>query len=205
MKRGEEYFYFELLKNKFKIIFLCFSVFFILSNNFSNNSKVEKNYQITNEPTYCNAVTNNQILKNSLIQESTDLINENNIVKEWKLEIPKINLSANISEGTDKKTLDEFIGHFEESNKISGNICLAAHNRGYKVNYFEKLKELEIGDKIYYTYNENKRVYEVTTKTIIKDTEWEKLENTKDNRLTLITCVENEPQYRRCIQAMEFK
>ena len=90
MKRGEEYFYFELLKNKFKIIFLCFSVFFILSNNFSNNSKVEKNYQITNEPTYCNAVTNNQILKNSLIQESTDLINENNIVKEWKLEIPKI-------------------------------------------------------------------------------------------------------------------
>ena len=27
--------------------------------------------------------------------------------------------------------------------------------------------------------------------------------NTKDNKLTLITCVENQPQYRRCIQAVE--
>ena len=30
-----------------------------------------------------------------------------------------------------------------------------------------------------------------------------KLENTEDNRITLITCVENRPELRRCIQAKE--
>ena len=38
---------------------------------------------------------------------------------------------------------------------------------------------------------------------IIKDTEWKYLKNTEDNRLTLITCVENQPEYRRCVQAVE--
>ena len=38
---------------------------------------------------------------------------------------------------------------------------------------------------------------------IIKDTEWEYLDNTEENMLTLITCVENEPEYRRCVQAVE--
>ena len=45
--------------------------------------------------------------------------------------------------------------------------------------------------------------YEVEKNRIIKDTDWKYLENTEDNRLTLITCVENEPEYRRCIQAIE--
>ena len=39
--------------------------------------------------------------------------------------------------------------------------------------------------------------------TIIKDTDWSYLQETKENKLTLITCVENEPKYRRCIQAIE--
>ncbi len=40
---------------------------------------------------------------------------------------------------------------------------------------------------------------------IIKQTNWEYIENTKDNRITLITCVENMYEYRRCIQAIEIK
>ncbi len=78
---------------------------------------------------------------------------------------------------------------------------MAAHNRGYNINYFERLKELEIGDEIIYTYNGKSLKYIVKLKTIIKDTQIEVLENTKDNILTLITCVENEPEYRRCIKA----
>ena len=38
---------------------------------------------------------------------------------------------------------------------------------------------------------------------IIKDTDWSRLENTEENILTLITCVENKPEQRRCIQAIE--
>lgn len=32
----------------------------------------------------------------------------------WKLKIPEISLEAEISESTDKETMDKFIGHFEE-------------------------------------------------------------------------------------------
>lgn len=86
--------------------------------------------------------------------------------------------------------------------EISG---LAAHNRGYKVNYFKDLKNLKKGDEIKYTYNSKQRIYVVKKTKIIKDTDWKLLEDTKDNRLTLITCVENQPEYRRCIQAIEKK
>ena len=57
----------------------------------------------------------------------------------WKIEIPKINLNAEIKDGVDQENLNKYVGHFEESGYISGNICLAAHNRGYKVNYFQNL------------------------------------------------------------------
>ena len=44
-----------------------------------------------------------------------------------------------------------------------------------------------------------------TEENEIKETNWSYLEETKDNRITLITCVENEPEYRRCIQGIEKK
>ena len=37
---------------------------------------------------------------------------------------------------------------------------------------------------------------------IFQSEKWE-VDKTEENRLTLITCVENEPEYRRCIQAVE--
>ncbi len=120
----------------------------------------------------------------------------------WQIQIPKINLIANISEGTTNEILNEFVGHFEETAKDNGNIGLAGHNRGYKVNYFENLKDLNKGDEIIYLYNGVQRKYVVDSNSIIKDTDWSKLENTTDNRITLITCVENQPEYRRCIQGI---
>ena len=77
--------------------------------------------------------------------------------QDWKIEIDKINLDAEIREGTTSEILNKYVGHFEESQKDKGNICLAAHNRGYEFNYFERLKELKKGDKIIYTYNGIKR------------------------------------------------
>ena len=122
---------------------------------------------------------------------------------QWKITIPKISLKAEISEGTSKEIMDKFVGHFEETTKTSGNVGLAAHNRGYAVNYFANIKQLVEGDKIIYKYYEFEETYIVTENKIIKDTDWEYLEDTEDNRLTLITCVENQPEYRRCIQAVE--
>lgn len=123
--------------------------------------------------------------------------------KEWKISIPQILLEAEISEGTSKDVMDKFVGHFEETSKENGNIGLAAHNRGYSVNYFSDLKKLKEGDEIFYKYNNFEKIYVVDKHIIIKDEDWNYLEKTEDNRITLITCVENEPEYRRCIQGIE--
>lgn len=124
---------------------------------------------------------------------------------DWYLEIPCILLKAPIAEGTTKEVMDQFIGHFEESKTWVGNVCLGAHNRGYRNNYFSEVKKLKEGDKIMYYYNGAKREYFVQTNEIIEDTNLSCLENTEENILTLITCVENEPNYRRCVKAIENK
>ncbi len=144
--------------------------------------------------------------------EVPNSVNENNLVnvidinekkEEWIIEIPAINLHANIKEGTTEEILNEYVGHFEETVRTNGNIGLAAHNRGYKVNYFNKIKQLKKGDIIYYSYNNFHKVYEVQEEKIIIETDWSVLENTKENYLTLITCLENVPEKRRCIIAKE--
>lgn len=151
--------------------------------------------------------TVNTIVKADYTNTNEYILEEpkNNQIYEWKLEIPKIELSAQIEEGTSEEVLNEYIGHFENTSKSSGNIALAAHNRGYKVNYFARLKELEVGDKVIYTINDSIKFYQISSKNIIKDTEVEILEKTDENILTLITCVENEPSLRRCLIAKEIK
>lgn len=130
---------------------------------------------------------------------------QNNIdtKKIWQIEIPKINLVAPIAEGTSANIMNEYVGHFEETPKNKGNIGLAAHNRGYKVNYFQDLKLLQKGDLIIYTYNGEISKYSVNELGIIKDTDWSKLESSSQDKLTLITCLEDEPEYRRYIQAVK--
>ena len=155
------------------------------SNNFNQDTE-DKNVENQNNPK-----TNNLETKEEK--------------KKWKIMIPEISLEAEISEGTSKEIMDKFVGHFEETTKISGNVGLAAHNRGYAVNYFANIKQLKENDKIIYQYNGEQKTYSVIENKIIKDTDWSLLENTKDNRITLITCVENEPEYRRCVQAKETK
>lgn len=124
-------------------------------------------------------------------------------VETWEINIPKIELKAPISEGTDSDTMNKYVGHFKNSAREQGNICLAAHNRGYPVNYFENIKKLEKGDLIIYNIGNIEKKYKVHMISIVEDTNWDNLQNTEDNRITLITCVENKPTYRRCIQGIE--
>ena len=137
---------------------------------------------------------------------SNNIINNENKVEEkenWYIEIPAISLKAEIAEGTTKEVMDKFVGHFEETTTWIGNVGLAAHNRGYENNYFANLKKLKEGDIINYYYNGKMRKYIVSKLVIVEDTDWSYLENTEENTLTLITCVENETSYRRCVQATE--
>ncbi len=137
---------------------------------------------------------------NNTVAISEQYQNKIDTKKIWQIEIPKINLVAPIAEGTSANIMNEYVGHFEETPKNKGNIGLAAHNRGYKINYFQNLKLLQKGDLIIYTYNGEISKYSVNELGIIKDIDWSKLESSSQDKLTLITCLEDEPEYRRYIQ-----
>lgn len=68
------------------------------------------------------------------IENNTDTM-ENNIEEVlaseniWQIEIPKINLVAEISEGTSNQVIDKYVGHFENTSIWEGNVGLASHNR----------------------------------------------------------------------------
>lgn len=121
----------------------------------------------------------------------------------WQIEIPKIGLIAPISEGVSQEVMQEYVGHFENTSIIYGNVGLAAHNRGYPINYFEKLKDLEIGDKIIYRTKYGSKTYKIVLSIVIEDTNWSYLEKSNENKITLLTCVANKPKYRLCIQGIE--
>lgn len=120
----------------------------------------------------------------------------------WKIIIPAIQLEANIAEGATQEVMNKYVAHFENTPKLNGNVALAAHNRGYAVNYFRDLKKLKKGDIIQYIYGGVEKKYRVEVITVIKDTDWTYLQNTTKDKITLITCVENQPEYRRCIQGV---
>ncbi len=173
---------------------------FLFHSNLLKTEKIEFKVDfITQE----NFVQNETINSKNFENDNASILEEANKLNNWYIQIDKVSLKAPIQEGTTKEILDDYVGHFEESSKNLGNICLAAHNRGYKNNYFSRLKELQEGDEIKYTYNDIERTYIVTKHEIIKNTDWSNLKPTEENTITLITCVENEPEYRRCIQGME--
>lgn len=122
---------------------------------------------------------------------------------EWCLTIPKINLNnIPIKDGISDDILENYIGHFPISSFLEGNICLAAHNNGFKNNFFGRIKELEVGDEIYYHYFNIEKVYIVQSKNVIKDSDFSYLDIDKKEKLTLITCIDNSPCERLCIQAI---
>jgi len=168
--------------------------------NISQNTTKENENNKTKEKTN----STNQTKEEKQAKTENATTKETNIKeKQWYLKIPRIFLEAEIAEGTTTEVMNTYIGHFEESAKKEGNICLAAHNRGYPVNYFQNLKLLKKGDKIEYKYQNFKKEYEVTENYIIKDTDWSCMEKTEENEITLITCIENETEYRRCIKGIE--
>ena len=129
------------------------------------------------------------------IIEETPVVQTLEKTEIWQIKIPRISLIAPISEGTTKEIIAQKVGHFENTSKTQGNVGLALINKN--------LKLLQNGDEIIYNYNGFEKIYVVEKCRIIRDTEKEYLEETEDNMLTIITYIENESEYRRCIQAIE--
>ena len=183
---------------------------------FMQKFSIETNKFDTNKREWVNQ-TQNTILdseKESIENQSNieENINQNTIISNlqaeskeevWQLMIPKIDLIAPIKEGTDQTTISKTIGHFSETSTWNGNIGLASHNRGMRANFFEDIKNLVKSDLIIYQKGEEIKQYQVSIITIIQDNDWSYLQPTVDNRITLITCVKNQPNYRLCVQGIQ--
>ena len=166
------------------------------------NIRVDINEEEQLESSSLNSNSNNYYTSNSKEQESNSQIQAIKNSK-WRVEIPKIGINAPIKSGTTQDVLATAVGHFPETNKWNGNVALAGHNRGYNCNFFQNIKKLKVGDSIFYHTEKGVREYKVVVNKIIYQTDWTYIQDTEDNRITLITCVENMFEYRRCVQAVE--
>ncbi len=118
------------------------------------------------------------------------------------LKIPSIHLTVTAYDGDTYAAMRKGIGHISSTSTWNGNVGFVGHNRGSS-GYFEKLKKLSEGEEMTYTTTLGTRTYVVQSISRISETDWSKLEYTNDNRLTLITCVEDVPNQRLCVQAVE--
>ena len=120
------------------------------------------------------------------------------------LSIPKLNVTGKVYEDESLENLSKGIGHFKFTSCWDGNAGFAAHNRGLSV-AFGKIHTLAAGDKIIYTTKLGTRTYEVFSVSQIHETDTSKLQRTAENIVTLITCVNDMPELRWCVQAREVR
>ena len=118
------------------------------------------------------------------------------------LSIPKLNLSVKVYEEESLENMKRGIGHFKSTSCWDGNAAFAGHNRGNS-DYFGKIHTLSVGDKIVYTTKLGTRTYEVYSVKNIHETDVSVLQRSSDNIVTLITCVNDRPELRVCVQARQ--
>lgn len=190
------------------IIILFIADFFLIKFNY------QKKVQSSSLVFKSNEVNSNKENKKSnkdKVNDEKQILKTNQVVlnqykqNDWRIFIPTLNLDAPILDGTSQSILRKAVGHFEDTPTLDGNVCLAAHNRGYKYNFFQEIKRLNIGDVITYQKGEVSRIYSVKWKGKIEETDLSYIKNTKENMLTLLTCVEDMPEYRLCVQAYQIK
>lgn len=103
-----------------------------------------------------------------------------------RLSIPKINLDAFVVEGTTYKKLKLGPGRMVDTALPGdvGNSVITAH----RDTFFRHIYELKKGDEIVVQRSGKKFRYEVTGKKIVDPADMSVTKQSKDKRLTLITC-----------------
>lgn len=103
-----------------------------------------------------------------------------------RLTIPRIDLAAVVVEGTGRKQLLLGPGHMESTPAPGeiGNSVISAH----RDTFFRHIYELQKGDEIVVQRNGKTFKYAVLGKQVVQPTDYSVVDQTKDARLTLITC-----------------
>ena len=119
------------------------------------------------------------------------------------LTIQRLNRTINVFEGETMRNMDLGAGRFSFSGINSGNTALIGHNRGRTNGFFSFVRTLQEGDIITLDMNGIIRTYSVTHSLIVHETDFAPLMEFGHNRLSLVTCVEYRPRYRRIAVAVE--
>lgn len=186
------------MKRKIKIIIFSIIALILLSTFIT----IIELFMYQKEQNKTETIFQNEEIVNKIVFSNESEENFDGII--GYLTIESIGLiQAPIKEGTEMETLNEYIGHFTDSNFLEGNVALAGHNRGYSKNYFENLKNLKEDELIIYQTKQETKTYKVQEIKEVSATDVEIVAPTEDNRITLITCVENNNNIRLVIIGKE--
>ena len=198
----------EKAKRVLKIVIISCSILILISLSvfgifkYIEYRKIQDNinsvYNIYNDSNRNEVITNFNNTVGTPVESEVDESKYLNAI--GTLEIPVINFKDIVVKGTDQLALAQGIGLFEHSNILEGNVCLAGHNT-YR--FLANLKYVKEGDIIKYSSALGNKEYKVTTIKQIQETDWTMLQDTEDNRITIITCVRNKPKLRLCVQGIE--
>ena len=118
------------------------------------------------------------------------------------LRIPSLGIEQKVWEGETNESMAKGVAHYSSTSAWNGNVGMCGHNRGAKY-VIGSIKDLKTGDTIIYDTVYGSRTYRVSYVGTISVTDWSYLQATSDNRITLTTCLADQPSYRVCVQAME--
>ncbi len=107
------------------------------------------------------------------------------------IQIDKIDLKLPILEGATANNMKVGAGHMKETAPLGepGNAAVAAHRARTKGRMFNRLGEVEIGDRIDIRTRDQRFAYQVTDIKVVEPTDLSVLKNDGDKSvLTLITC-----------------
>ena len=118
------------------------------------------------------------------------------------VKIPSLDINMKVWEGETNASMKKGLGHYSSTSAWDGNVGVCGHNRGAKYT-IGSIKDLEYGDIITYTTVHGTRTYSVVSVKTISNSDWSDLQAASDNRITLTTCLANQPEKRICVQAVE--
>lgn len=117
-----------------------------------------------------------------------------------RLSIPSVGINKYVYEGTSLANMKKGLAHFDCTSGWLGNIAIAGHNRGAS-NAFGKLKNVSIGDTVKYTTAYGTMKYVVTNVKTVSTTDTSDLQQDGQNKITMYTCVANQPDVKLCVTA----
>jgi sortase A len=103
-----------------------------------------------------------------------------------KFEIPRLDISLVVLEGSDLSTLDKSIGHVDDTAMPGelGNIAIAGHRN----THFKKLEWIRKGDEILLETKDDQYRYQVESVQLVAPDDVQVLDDALGPAVTLITC-----------------